>query len=248
MRGAAVLNLDHSAARTDDALRAYALAHYYGAHRTLTDVTFRLPVGARALLVGANGSGKSTLFRIVLGIAQPAAGAIRVFGAQPGAATRAQTGYLANEAHLPYPWLTVRQHLRYEQSYFPTWDESYAGSLLDALAVDPSRSVRRLSRGEVRRLQLIAALSRGARLLLLDEPLAGLDPEARETVVGIIREYVTRYPSSTIMIATHFPEVFRRAADYTLRLVGGFVHVSEGTAAPDSRSSTQHMAGEGAAT
>jgi len=176
-------------------------------------------------LVGPNGAGKSTLIKVIAGLVFPDRGRVLVEGAPPSHRTADLVAYTPETDHL-YPWMTVGATLRFVSSFFPDWREDAASELVDFMRLDGGARVGNLSRGMRARLRLITAMAREAPLVLLDEPLAGIDPPSRSRILeAIISRY--RPGEQTIVLSTHqvaeaesmFDEV-AMMSDGRIRLVG----------------------------
>ncbi|HRY43519.1 MAG TPA: ABC transporter ATP-binding protein [Thermoanaerobaculia bacterium] len=171
----------------------------------LDDVSFRLEPGQILGFVGPNGAGKSTTIRILMGLVRPDAGDVEVLGCRmPEEQVRAKwdIGFVSEEMRL-FPGSALGGHLAFVRSLFPgAWDDRYAARLLRRFHLHPEQRVRELSRGEQVKAALLLALARRPRLLLLDEPTAGLDPVARQEVIGELME-VLRDEDRSILLSSH---------------------------------------------
>ncbi len=181
-------------------LTVNALSKRYGRTRALDGLDLELEPGCILGLLGPNGSGKSTFLKIVAGLTRPDRGEVRVLGLRPGPAARARLAYLP-EVDCLYRDLTVAGTLAYVSRFFADWNSGRAAELLAFMELDPAQGVGTLSRGMRARLKLVLALARDAALLLLDEPLAGIDPRSRARIVeACIRQY---NEGQSIIISTH---------------------------------------------
>lgn len=168
---------DHDVA----ALRADRLGRRYGRSWGLRDCTFAVPAGSVVGLVGPNGAGKTTLLSLTVGLLAPTEGQIAVFGEPCRAhtpATLARVSYLAQD-HPLYRGFTVADLLRLGRSMNPRWDQALARARVDALGIPPRQKVKTLSGGQQAQVSPTMALAKRAPLLVLDEPVASLDPVAR---------------------------------------------------------------------
>ena len=197
------------------ALRLRAVTKRFGDSVALDGVDITVPGGARLLLVGPNGAGKTTLMGLVLGLLRPTSGSVEVLGLEPrirGAEVRAQIGCVSEWPDVPYGWMSVDEVIRHHASYRPGWIQAYARELGEALEIDLRRPFGKLSKGQVRRVELLTALAHAPRLLVLDEPTDGLDPLMRERVIQLLRAHVQRF-ATTLMISTHIIHDADRLAD-----------------------------------
>src|SRR5262249_37893206 len=146
----------------------------YGRKTALADCTLDIPAGHVVGLVGPNGAGKSTLLNIAAGMLPPTAGVIEVLGEVPRSGM-AGVGFVAQDTPT-YGGLSIDEHLRLGARMNPAWDESAARDRIARLELDPSQKARRLSGGQRAQLALTLGIAKRPRLLLLDEPVAALDP------------------------------------------------------------------------
>jgi ABC-2 type transport system ATP-binding protein len=179
-------------------------------------------------VVGANGAGKTTLLELIPGLARADEGHLQVLGLDPIAnpvEVRSSVGFMSDD--MPIFSETVGRLMWFLSGYYPTWNDVLVGKLLDRFGLDERRSVTELSRGEGTRLRLITALAFEPALLVLDEPCAGLDFEARrrllETVLDIVRD-----PQRAVILSSHQLGDVERVADHVLALSRGQV-VAQGT-------------------
>ena len=161
-------------------LQAHALGKSYGQRQALTDCTLEIPPGHVVGLVGPNGAGKTTLLKIACAMLAPTTGRIEVLGEQPaaGPAQLAQVGYVAQDTPT-YASLSVADHLKLGAKLNPRWDAELARARIDQLGLDPKQKAGKLSGGQRAQLALTVAVAKRPELLILDEPVASLDPIAR---------------------------------------------------------------------
>jgi ABC-2 type transport system ATP-binding protein len=174
---------------------------YYLAH-ALRGIDLAVEQGKIVGLLGPNGAGKSTLLRIAAGLAHPTSGTVKVMGKDVTvAATKARIAYVPEVDNF-YTWMTVAQALEFEHSMFHDINIDDARSLLSQLKLDLDKKTGSLSRGQRARLKLALAMSRSADLVLMDEPLAGIDPPSRAAILDTI---ASRYRAGeqAIIISTH---------------------------------------------
>ncbi|THA29786.1 ABC transporter ATP-binding protein [Streptomyces sp. A1277] len=209
---------------TGTALEADGLGMKYrnrGGGWALRDCSFRLPAGSVCALVGPNGAGKSTLLTLAAGFLRPAEGTIRVLGSTPGEA-RTRMGYVAQDKPL-YPQLTVAETLWAGAELNPaTWDQDTAERVAEPLPA--GAKVRALSGGQRTRLALALALGKRPEILLLDEPMADLDPLARHQLMGVLMAEAAEH-RTTIVMSSHILSELEGACDYLLLVDGGRVRL-----------------------
>lgn len=197
------------------AIRVEGLTRRFGGTTALDALSLTVPQGAVFLLAGENGAGKTTLLRVLLGLLRPDVGSAVVdgIGSGPDGAARARIGYVPETFELPYDRLRVRELLAYDARYRRAWDHAYAAHLVDRLGIDVEHRLGALSKGSLRRVQLVEALAHRPSVLLLDEPLEGVDPLVRDTVLRLLVEHMSDTPT-TLLIATHVVQEMERLADH----------------------------------
>ncbi len=205
------------------ALETAALGKRYGRRWALTDCTLSIPTGRVVGLVGPNGAGKTTLLHLAVGLLEPTAGTIAVLGDRPGSgpAELARLGFLAQDSPA-YARLTVAQHLRMGQWLNPTWDAAFAASRVQELELDLGQRAGTLSGGQRAQLALTLAVAKRPELLLLDEPVAALDPLARREFLQTLMEVVAVHGVS-VVLSSHLLADLERVCDYLVVLVAGRV-------------------------
>ena len=172
----------------------------YDAVKALDGVELRLPAGRIVGLLGPNGSGKTTLIKILTGLLCPSAGTVQVDGKPIGPQTKAVVSYLPDKMYYA-GWMKTRDLIDLLADFYADFRRERAEAMCQALGIGLNVKVKTMSKGTKEKLQLILVMSREAKLYLLDEPIAGVDPAAREF---ILRTILTNYsPESTVMISTH---------------------------------------------
>jgi ABC-2 type transport system ATP-binding protein len=180
----------------------------------LQDVDLRLAPGQIMGFVGPNGAGKSTTIRILMGLVHQDAGECRVLGhsmPQDQIAAKRLIGFVSEDMRL-YKHATLAWHMEFVAGLYPGWNAGYAAELLRRFELDPGRRVRRFSRGERVKAMLLLSLARRPRLLVLDEPTAGLDPVARHEALGEFMNLL-REDDRTILFSTHNTHDVEQIAD-----------------------------------
>jgi ABC-2 type transport system ATP-binding protein len=192
----------------------------------LADCTLSIPAGHVVGLVGPNGAGKTTLLSLAAGLLAPTSGRIEVLGGSPGAgpAQLARVGFLAQEAPV-YDGLSVADHLRLGARLNPGWDAELADSRIERLDVDPGRKAGKLSGGQRAQLALTLAIAKRPELLILDEPVASLDPLARREFLADLMEAVAEQ-SLSVVLSSHLIADLERVCDHLIVLVGSRVQIS----------------------
>jgi ABC-2 type transport system ATP-binding protein len=183
-----------------DILEIKHLTKNYGDITALSDVTLSLEGGKIIGLLGSNGSGKTTLLKTIAGILQPTSGTVTVDGMEIGTETKKIVSYLPERTYL-YSWMRTRDIIDYFGDFYEDFNKENALRMLKALSVNENAKLKTLSKGTREKVQLVLVMSRKAKVYLLDEPIAGVDPVAREFILETILS--NRAPDSMILISTH---------------------------------------------
>ena len=207
-------------------LRARGLGKRYRRQWALTDCTLSIPAGHVVGLVGPNGAGKTTLLNLATGMLAPTAGTIEVLGGHPaaGPAQLARVGYLAQAAPV-YAGLSVADHLSLGAHLNPGWDAELASSRIERLDLRLGQKAGTLSGGQRAQLALTLAVAKRPELLLLDEPVASLDPLARREFLQDLMEAVADQGLS-VVLSSHLVSDLERVCDYLIVLVASRVRVA----------------------
>jgi ABC-2 type transport system ATP-binding protein len=210
------------------ALEAHGLGKRYGRRWALSDCTLSVPAGRVAGLVGPNGAGKSTLLQLAVGLLRPTSGSIQVLGGYPAGdpGQLAKVGFVAQDTPV-YPALSVREHLRLGAWLNPGWDNDMAERRVVSLDLDRSQRAGKLSGGQRAQLALTLALAKRPELLILDEPVASLDPLARRDFLRHLMEAVAETGAS-VLLSSHLVADLERVCDYLVVLTAAHVQVSGG--------------------
>ncbi|XRQ05648.1 ABC transporter ATP-binding protein [Actinomadura welshii] len=208
------------------ALQAEGLGKRYGKRWALADCTLDLPAGRVAGLVGPNGAGKTTLLNLAVGQLTPTAGSIRVLGGRPasGPDQLARVGYVAQDTPT-YAGLTVAEHLKLGARLNPGWDGALARDRIERLGLDPARKAGKLSGGQRAQLALTLGIAKRPELLVLDEPVAALDPLARREFLQGLMEAAVEH-SLSVILSSHLMSDLERTCDYLVVLVDSRVQVA----------------------
>jgi len=207
-------------------LRAEGLGRKYRRLWALSDCTLDVPAGKVVGLVGPNGAGKTTLLSMAVGMLRPTTGTIEVLGGRPGDGPEqlARVGYVAQDTPT-YAGLTVEDHLRLGRHLNPRWDDALARDRIARLGVDPARKASRLSGGQRAQLALTLGIAKRPDLLVLDEPVASLDPLARREFLQDLMEAVAEQEVSVIL-SSHLVSDLERVCDHLIVLVDSRVRVA----------------------
>ena len=206
------------------ALRAQGLGKKYGRRWALTDCTLDLPAGRVVGLVGPNGAGKSTLLNLAVGMLTPNTGSIEVLGSAAGSSQLARIGFVAQDTPT-YARLSIADHLKLGAHLNPGWDETLANGRIQRLGLDPKQRAGRLSGGQRAQLALTLGIAKRPELLILDEPVAALDPLARREFLQDLMEAVAEQNLS-VVLSSHLVSDVERSCDYLVVLVDSRVQVS----------------------
>ncbi|MFC7384451.1 ABC transporter ATP-binding protein [Sphaerisporangium rhizosphaerae] len=207
-------------------LQAQDLGKKYGRRWALRECTIDIPAGHVVGLVGPNGAGKTTLLKLAGGHLTPTSGGITVLGGPPEGdrARLAEIGFVAQDTPV-YPGLSVADHLRLGARLNPGWDAALAGERVGRLGLDLSARAGRLSGGQRAQLALTLGLAKRPKLLILDEPVASLDPLARREFLQGLMEAVAEQECS-VVLSSHLVSDLERVCDYLIVLVDSHVKVA----------------------
>lgn len=209
------------------ALETRQLGKRYGKRWALQNCTLQVPAGRVVGLVGLNGAGKTTLLQLAAGLLSPSAGSVSVFGLPPYEQpdkVLSQIGFLAQERSL-YRNFSIGDLLTFGRTLNPRWDGDFARACLEKLGLPLNRIVSKLSIGQQTQVELILALAKRPRLLLLDEPLASLDPLARKEFEQTLMDVVAE-ASPTVLFSSHQINELEQICDYLIILASSHVQVT----------------------
>jgi len=208
------------------AVQTRGLGKRYRGTQALTDCTLDIPAGRVAGLVGPNGAGKTTLLHLATGMLTPTSGTIEVLGGRPGGspAQLARVGFVAQDTPT-YAALSVADHLRMGERMNPRWDAGLARDRIGRLGLDPAKKAGKLSGGQRAQLALTLAVAKRPELLLLDEPIASLDPLARREFLQSLMEF-TADQQVSVVLSSHLVADLERVCDYLIVLVASRVRVA----------------------
>ncbi|UJF36229.1 ABC transporter ATP-binding protein [Paenibacillus hexagrammi] len=186
----------------------------------LKDISLTVPIGKIIGIVGGNGSGKSTLLRLMSGLLMPTSGSVTVNGEMANRRTSKVVSYSSDLGSF-YPTFSVRDAVRFQASQFTDFNLVKAEEVMRLMRLDPHMKVKELSKGNRGRLQIVLTLAREAPYILMDEPLSGLDPMKRESIVKGIISYVDLKSQSLIMASHEVSEIET--------LIDGFIALKDGS-------------------
>ncbi len=207
-------------------VQADRLGRKYGRRWALRDCTLAIPEGKVVGLVGPNGAGKTTLLHLAVGLLAPTSGSVTVLGASPadGAAQLGRVGFVAQDTPV-YPRLSVAQHLRMGEYLNPGWERQLARSRVEQLGLDLRQRAGTLSGGQRAQLALTLAIAKRPSCLILDEPVASLDPLARREFLRSLMEVVATDEIS-VVLSSHLIADLERVCDYLVVLVASRVQIA----------------------
>lgn len=205
-----------------------SLCYRPGRGFAIQDVSFAVPVGAVFGFLGANGSGKTTTIRLMLGLLPASRGSIDLLGypiPRGSARALAHVGYVPESPHL-YQSLTVEMAIHYHAGFYSSWDDALASSLMQRLRLPRARRLRVLSKGELRKMMILLALSQRPRLLVLDEPTDGLDPVVRREILDVLQTSVDD-TGTTVFMSSHLVHELETVCDHIAVMDDGRILAAE---------------------
>lgn len=201
-------------------LECSGLTKLFGAKRALSNVNLSIEKGRIIGLLGPNGSGKSTLIKLCNGLLTPTAGTLLIGGMTPGLKTKEFVSYLPERTYLS-DWMRVSDVLNFFSDFYKDFSVAKAEEMLGSLKINKKDQLKTLSKGTKEKVQLILVMARQSQLYLLDEPIGGVDPAARDYILNtIIRNY---NPEATVVISTHLISDIERILDDVVFLKDGEV-------------------------
>ncbi len=208
-----------------ETLECLDLCKSYGPVKALDHVDLHLEEGKIVGLLGPNGSGKTTLIKLASRLLVPSSGSVRICGSEPGVESKALVSYLPDREYLP-EYMNCEELTRMYGDFFGDFDADRAKEMLDNLNIDVRMPIRKMSKGTREKVQLILTMSRRAKLYLLDEPIAGVDPAARDY---ILRTIISNYDeSATVLISTHLIADVENVLDEAVFLKEGRIVLHQG--------------------
>lgn len=196
------------------------LTKRFGGNTALDGVNLSVGAGKIVGLLGPNGAGKTTLLKILSGLLQPDSGEVLICGQAPGKETKSLISYLPDRPYFG-DWMRVTDVFKLFEEFYWDFDRNRAEALCRALKINMDVKIKSMSKGTKEKVQLILVMSRAAKLYLLDEPIAGVDPAARDLILDTI---INNYnPESTVIISTHLIADVERVLDEVIFLQEGHV-------------------------
>ncbi|MCL2106887.1 MAG: ABC transporter ATP-binding protein [Oscillospiraceae bacterium] len=220
---------------TRSAISIQNLTKSYGSHVVLENISLEIPRGQIVGLMGPNGSGKTSLMKILTGMINDYSGQALIDGEPIGARTKAAVAYLPDKNFLP-GWMTAKQAINYFADFYKNFDKAKAFEMLGAFWLEPGMKVKTMSKGMQEKLLLLLVMCRAAKLYVLDEPLGGVDPSARQFIMDTILG--NRPEGSTILLSTHMVYDMERVFDIALMIGRKQVLVNDRVASLSARGKT----------
>ena len=210
-------------ATAEPILQVRDVSKRFGKKTALDHISLEIAPGRMVGLLGSNGSGKSTLIKLINGLLVPSSGQIFICGQAPGPETKAIVSYLPERTYLP-DTVRVKGLLSFFRDFYTDFDAAKAEEMLQKLDIDPSSPLKTLSKGTREKVQLIMVMSRRARVYILDEPIAGVDPAARDYILKtIIQDYSE---DASILLSTHLIADVEQLLDDVIFLKDGQIILS----------------------
>lgn len=199
----------------NDIIQLKKLTKAYGAKVVLEDIDLSIPKGSIVGLMGPNGCGKTSMMKILTGMINDYSGVVRIDGQPVGAYSKSITSYLPDKSYLPQ-WMSAKQCINYMADFYKDFDKARAFDMLAAFQLEPGQRVKTMSKGMQEKLLLLLTMCRNAKLFVLDEPLGGVDPSARQFIMDTILN--NRPEDSSILLSTHMIYDMERVFDYALMI------------------------------
>ncbi len=194
------------------------LSKKYGNFCALSDLNLSLKHGEIIGLLGPNGSGKTTLIKLINGLLSPSSGEVLINNQAPGIESKRIIAYLPERSYLNN-WMKINDIISYFDDFYDNFSKERAYTMLNKLHLNPSRRLRTLSKGDKEKVQLILVMSRDADLYILDEPIGGVDPAARDYILNTI---ITNYnENATILMSTHLISDIENILDRVIFIKNG---------------------------
>ena len=204
----------------ENILECKGITKIYGKKAALRNLDMYLPKGSIVGLLGPNGSGKTTLLKLAAGLLKPTSGEIEVCGFKPGVESKELIAYQPDKVYLN-DWMNVDQLFKMMQDFYPNFNRDKAEDMLKRLNIQSDERLKTMSKGTKEKVQLILTMSRDVKLYLLDEPIGGVDPAARDYILNtIINNY---QEDATVLISTHLITDIEPVLNHIIFLKNGIV-------------------------
>ncbi len=203
------------------------LSKSYGSNHVLSDVSFDLERGHIIGLLGPNGSGKTSLIKIFTGLINDYSGEVLIDGDHPGVVTKAKVAYLPEKTYLA-SWMTADDAINFIADFYDDFDKQKAMQMLDHFQLPHKQKVKTMSKGQQEKVQLILVMCRNAQIYILDEPMGGVDPAARDHILNAI--LCNRPEGSTILMSTHLIHDIEGVLDSIIMIGHGKLLMQDTTA------------------
>lgn len=202
----------------DNLITCTHLKKNYGKGAALNDVTLSIGTGKIIGLLGPNGSGKTTLIKLMNGLLQPTEGEVKINGKEPGIDSKAMISYLPDKMYFA-DWMKVSDLLDFFTDFYKDFDRERAEQMCETLGISQNTKMKKLSKGNKEKVQLVLVMCRKAQLYLLDEPIAGVDPAARDFILDTILNNYNE--EGTVLISTHLIADIEKIMDEVIFIKNG---------------------------
>ncbi len=204
-------------------LKVKDLKKSYGDHQVLNGISYEIPEGKIVGLLGPNGCGKTSMIKSIVGLINDYEGEILIDGEHPGVHTKEIVAYLPEKNYLP-AWMTPKQAINYMADFYKNFNKDKAYEMLRTFNLPEKQKIKTMSKGMQEKMQLLLVMSREAKLYILDEPLGGVDPVARDFIMETIMK--NHLANSTILLSTHLIYDIEGILDRVLMVKGGSLAVN----------------------